>query len=191
MLNAVCFRCGEGKERPLDTCPHCNVTPEKERHQIRSFCLSSECLKQKNLELCAEHIKKKKRCPKFHTKVISKAQKLLNQMLLAVTNSQSLEFSSSVFDFTDLEEPAVPQTMVLTHCVGKRKDCEDAPQVGQGRTYHQVWWQVGKDISRKDYLEFRDNTNELYVIYRWMEGIWRSRCVTKKEFDRFKMLETA
>ena len=195
MIRAICFRCGKEKDRALERCKRCQAMPESRRHQIRSLCMSAECLKQENLAKCLEYVKSKKRFPKFHDKVKQQAIQILEQQLQsAKATSQSIELSSSFFDFSDMSHGGnQPEKIVLVHVIGRHKEQQDAPSLDanrtQKRTYHQVWWQVGKDISLHDYDTHKDSLGELYVYYRWMNELWTSKCVSKAEFDKLKTLE--
>lgn len=194
MIHAICFRCGAQKSEPLNMCGDCHVIPEIERHQLRSICLSSDCLKQENLEICARYLKKKKRLPKIHDKVIRRAQQKLRTLEAVHSNSQSMEFSSAFFDFSDLESTKKrPDKIVRVHVIGRSKDEEDAPSDNHPNlgTYHQIWWQVGKDITSEEFSVHRDPTDEIYVIYRWLEERWTHWCVSREDFERFKMAEDA
>ncbi len=128
MIRAICFRCGAQKSAPLKMCGECLVIPEIERHQLRSLCLSSDCMKQDNLKVCGKYLKKKKRLPKIHEKVIRRAQKKFRQLEAVHSNSQSMEFSSSFFDFGELEPTRkAPEKMVLVHVIGRVQNQEEAP----------------------------------------------------------------
>ena len=101
-MNAICFECGKEKSSAIKMCRHCKAMPIARREKILSFCLSSDCLKQRNLVFSQDHIFTRGRPPGFRATVIRDAIAIVDQLPeeLQVTGSFKL---SEVFDFEEAE----------------------------------------------------------------------------------------
>ena len=61
-------------------CSHCKALPIKRREKIVSFCLSAECLTQRNLLFSQNHIFRQGRPPGFRATVIRAAMAIVDQL---------------------------------------------------------------------------------------------------------------
>jgi len=95
-LKAICFECGEEKSAAIKMCSRCKAMPIRRREKIVSFCLSAECLTQRNLLFSQNHIFKQGRPPGFRATVIREAMAIVDQLPddLQVANTEITE----VFD---------------------------------------------------------------------------------------------
>jgi hypothetical protein len=91
MINAICFNCGSEKSAAIKMCSECRSLPTSEDDRIVSVCLSSDCLKQENLQIARKYMQKKDRLPGFHEKVLNKAEKIVSEMPDEFQISQSFE----------------------------------------------------------------------------------------------------
>lgn len=97
MIKAVCFNCCAEKSDAIKLCDSCRALPISREDRIVSVCLSSDCLRQENLEIAARYMAKKDRLPGFHAKVRIKAEQIVDEMPDEFQISQSFDLSESFF----------------------------------------------------------------------------------------------
>lgn len=185
---AVCFHCGSSKFEPLAKCRSCRFEPVRREAQIASLALSRECLSEKHLKIGSAYIKKTGRIPKFHKAVQHKAAQLVDA-LVEVPSSDSIELSSSFFDF-EFSKPDGQET-VTVHSIGKPEHLDDDYR-GQGshsQTYHTVEWEIGKQVSADQVESCKDLNGDIFIWYRWMGNRWTWKCVTRIEFEQLRSVE--
>ena len=92
-MKAICFECGKEKSAAIKMCSHCKALPIKRREKIVSFCLSAECLTQRNLLFSQNHIFRQGRPPGFRATVIRAAMAIVDQLPddLQVANTEITE----------------------------------------------------------------------------------------------------
>ena len=90
-MNAICFNCGAEKSSAIKMCEECHELPITHQDRLTSVCLSSECLRQDNLETAAKYIQKTNRLPGFHDKVIRRAEAIVSRMPEEFQLSQSFD----------------------------------------------------------------------------------------------------
>ena len=194
-MQAICFKCGNNKSSPLKMCGSCHEVPKTESDQVLSLCLSVECVKPETLARCRKYFRKKQKPPRFKENIVNLATLLLDEQASNSHSNNSLEFSSSLFEFPDLqaEEMRKPVETVTAHIIGKgpRQDEDDGSATlgKKGHTYHTEQWEVGRDISEEQYKTARDPMGNIYVWYRWINNRWTWTCIGKLQFEQLKSVE--
>jgi hypothetical protein len=190
---SVCFHCGGAKLAPLAKCEFCKTKPDKRADQIASMALSSDCLSEKNLKRGSEYIKQTKRLPKFHPDVQKKAMRLVESFIEITPSdgSDSVDLSSSFFDFDFSHYPGAGAETITVHAIGKPEhlDNDHHGHRNHARTYHQLTWEIGKDISADQAAAYKDPAGEIFIWYRWMGNSWTWKCVSRIEFEQLKSVE--
>lgn len=97
MIKAVCFNCGAKKSRAIMLCNSCRSLPTSREDRVVSVCLSSDCLRQENLDIAVRYMRQKERLPGFHSKVRVKAEQIVDSMPEEFQISQSFDLSESFF----------------------------------------------------------------------------------------------
>ncbi len=100
-MNAICFECGEEKSAAMKMCGSCKALPMIRREKILSICLSSDCLKQRNLVFSQQHIFRRGRPPGFRAKVIREAMMIVDRLPDNLQVEHSFELSGE-FEFPAL-----------------------------------------------------------------------------------------
>lgn len=171
-------------------CAHCHMLPETRAERILSFGLSTQCIRQENVKKASKYIHKKGKPPKLHTKVRAKAKQLAKAYRQPIDSSKSMEFSASFFDFNDLvidESSEEVLDIVVVHTIGKPAD-GDFGSISKGATYFEHTWTIGVDIAQSEVDRFADPDGELHVWFRWLQGEWQPKFVSKKEFEQLREL---
>ena len=187
-MNAVCIKCGGKKKEPMKMCAHCHTLPETRDERILAFGLSTQCIKQENVIKAGSYIRKKGKPPRLHEKVRAKAKQLVKAYRQPVDASKSMEFSASFFDFNDLvidDSCEDVLDIVVVHSIGKPADGEFA-SISKVSTYIEDTWTIGVDITQAEVDRFADEDGELNVWFRWLEGVWQPKFVSKTEFARLR-----
>lgn len=194
-MQAICYSCGGHKTSPLKVCGKCQTAPSDYDDQVLSLCLSLECVKAETLSRCRKYFKTKNKPPRFKENVIKVAKLLLDEQLANNQSNQSMEFSSSMFEFSDLsqDEPRRSMETVTAHIIGRapNQEADDAQaSLGKnGKTYHKRSWVVGTDIDQEMYDANKDGDGDVYVWYRWINNQWTWSCIGKSHFDQLKSVE--
>ncbi len=92
-MKAICFECGKEKSAAIKLCRHCQAMPITRREKILSVCLSSDCLRPRNLLFSQAHIFKRGLPPGFRAKVIRTAMEIVDQLPDELQVSASFELS--------------------------------------------------------------------------------------------------
>lgn len=98
MINAICSGCGAEKSAAIKLCNNCGALPTTEDDRKISVCLSKDCLRQDNLRIASLYIRKNKRLPGFHDKVLRKAEKIVSEMPEDFQLSQSFVLDKILFE---------------------------------------------------------------------------------------------
>lgn len=193
MPSALCFNCGAGKKDPVGLCPKCMGAPRKFEDIVLSYCLSLECIKPGALEKCSEYFKRKNKPPRFREVIVDSAIRLAGKH--GDRADQSIEFSSAMFNFTDLndeDEEVSKRRTITANIIGRRKgQGDDEPSSGMGskyKTYHVETWFVGQDISAEQ-VEKSIDGDQIFVWYRWINDRWNWSCVSRGKFAQLKSVE--
>ncbi len=195
-MHALCFSCGCKKSGALKLCNQCHSIPSTRDDQVLSLCLSLQCVTEQTLNRCRQYFRKKNKPPKFKEKIVRMAIQFLDEQL-GNSNSQSLEFSSSMFNFDDMREyDSQPLTLTKTitvHVIGKgpKQETFDAnATLGKTKgTYHKAQWVVGQDISEQEYENHKCPTGDMFVWYRWINNQWSWTPVSSAKFEQLRLLE--
>lgn len=190
-MDAICFACGEPKQKPILACPNCKRKPSFREDKIASFALSTECLKQHHLEKGSDYIKRKKKLPKFHESVVQKATQMVESFIEVEPDedSDSLDMSSAFFDI-DLASDV--QEFVTVHAIGKPPNVAldvHGLNSGKQKTYHTLNWEIGKDVPAEEVKMHRDAAGDLYVWFRWFGTAWTPKFVSRIEFEQLRRVE--
>ena len=189
---SVCFHCGEAKLEPMAQCEFCKTKPSNHQDRVSSMALSSDCLSERNLKKGSAYIKKTKRLPRFHKDVENKAKQLVESYIEVSPsdNSDSIDLSSSFFEFDFSQNKNVE--FVKVHAIGKPEHLHDDNHGhrNNGKTYHTLQWEVGKEVSAEEANAYKDAAGDLFVWYRWMGNSWTWKCVSRVEFEQLKSVET-
>lgn len=191
MSNALCFQCGSRKKEPTRVCDQCVAAPRTFDELVLSYCLSLECVKPKTLKKCREYFKTRGKPPRFRAAVVDMAACLAEQH--AGRSDQSIEFSSALFEFTDLDDDGGfgIRKSVDVQVIGRIKGHpdEEAPLgVGKQKTWHRETWVVGQDIPEEQVQQHMDG-DQLFVWYRWINDRWAWSCVSRGRFAQLKAVE--
>jgi len=194
---ALCFECGSKKNGAMRLCKQCHAVPKSDEERVLSLCLSLECVTQRTLNNCRAYFKKKNKSPRFKPPIVQRAKEFLDEQMENSSGNQSVEFSSSVFNFDDMnlvEDSTVFTKTITAHIIGKgpSQDSRDAnANLGKAhKTYHRVQWAIGQDISEDEYESNKDNNGDVYVWYRWLSNQWTKQCVSQVRFDQLKAVES-
>lgn len=193
---ALCFECGSKKSGALKLCKQCHAVPKTQDEKVLSLCLSLECVTQQTLNNCSKYFKKKNKAPRFKAPIVQRATEFLEEQQDGAGTNQSIEFSSSAFDFPDLSEESVQaiRQTVTAHIIGKgpKQDSGDAnASLGKAnKTYHRTQWVVGVDISEEQYETNKDPRGDIYIWYRWLNNKWTWLTVSPAKFDQLKAVES-
>ena len=154
------------------------------------MALSTDCIKEKNLNRAIEYIKRKNKPPRFHENVIAKATELLESQPKVNSASQSFELSDSFFDFGDRDKGTQPK-MLTVHAIGKpeRLDPNHRGPISRANTYRVMKWEVGKEITDEMAKTHMDAFGCIYVWFRWLDDRWTWKCVTKSDFDTLRKVQ--
>jgi len=98
MIEAICSGCGAEKSAAIKLCSQCSALPTTHEDRVISVCLSSDCLRQENLQVASQYIRKKNRLPGFHRKVRLKAEKIVSEMPEDFQLSQSFVLSEALLE---------------------------------------------------------------------------------------------
>ena len=193
-MSALCFKCGNHKTGALKLCSKCDAIPETKEEKVLSLCLSLECVTQQTLKVCQRHFEKKQRAPRFKDVIVERATKCLEEQIESGTDN-SIMFSASVFDFSDLiEEKSTIRKQVTAHIIGKgpKQDTADAnASFGKAhKTYHRSNWVIGNDISEEKYESNKGPHGDVYVWYRWLNNQWSWSCISHDKFEQLKAVES-
>ncbi len=193
-MNALCFKCGNRKSGALKLCSQCDAIPKERDEQVLSLCLSLECVTEQTLLKCSQHFQKKKRPPRFKESIVERAERCLEEQTNSDTD-QSVMFSASVFDFSDLQdEPTKVRKEVTAHIIGKgpKQEVSDAnASLGKAhKTYHKLSWTVGDDISEEMYEANKGSHGDVYIWYRWLDNRWAWSCISSNKFEQLKSVES-
>ena len=135
---------------------------------------------------------RKGKLPRFHEVIKQKAIEIVDRTPVDTAGStSSFEFSTSFFDFDDLgEESGEIAPKIMVHAIGKPKRL-GMTEFGStnGKTYHTLQWEVGKDIAAKDVEMHLDIDGCLYVWFRWGNDRWQWSCISKADFARLRQVE--
>ncbi len=193
MTSALCFKCGAEKKDPVSLCSKCMAAPQQFEDVVLSYCLSLECVKPGALEKCRDYFNKKKKPPRFREVIVDAAIRLAGKLI--DRGDQSIEFSSAMFNFTDLkdeDDEVVRRRSVTVNIIGRRKgQGDDEPSAGMGsrvKTFHSETWLIGQQISEKQVNESLD-ADQIFVWYRWINDRWNWSCVSRGKFAQLKSVE--
>lgn len=157
------------------------------------MCLSDKCLSQKNLDVGSKYIRKNSRTPKFHERVLAKAQEFINAIPESSSDmSQSFEFSNSFFDFQGLA--GGKGETVRVHAIGRplQDSGGNTPPSNIGNrqsTYQELVWEIGNEISFDQADLHMDDEGNIYIWYRWIGSSWTWKPVSKEEFSKLRGME--
>lgn len=193
-MGALCFECGNRKTGALKLCSRCGAVPKTQDEKVLSLCLSLECVTQKTLLVCQRHFEKKKRAPRFKESIVQRATKCLEEQVESASDN-SIMFSNSVFDFSDLrEEKSTPARRVTAHIIGKgpkQHNADANASLGKPhQTYHRSSWVVGNDISEEMYESNKGPRGDVYIWYRWLNNQWSWSCIARDKFEQLKAVES-
>ena len=189
-MNAVCFKCGGEKNKPMMMCGQCHTLPETRDEKIISMGLSIQCIKAEKVVVAAKYIRKKGRPPKLHEQVRAKAKRLVRKFKFPDDVSKSIELSASFFELDDLIEDDSPVPVIIdVHSIGKPASGE-FEAFSNAPTYREISWTVGVDITELDYQKYADEKGEIYGWFRWIDEAWQQKFVAKAEFYQLRELST-
>ena len=189
--NALCFKCGVPKKDARQLCGRCMAIPRTFDDLVLSFCLSEECVKTETLKKCKAYFKRKNKPPRFRPSVINAASVLAQEH--AGRDEQSIEFSSALFEFSDLNDGSEETGLrsINVQVIGRLKGHPDSKPpngVSGEKTWHRETWVIGQDVSDEDVRAYIDG-DQLFVWYRWINDRWAWSCVSRGRFSQLKALE--
>lgn len=153
--------------------------------------LSKACIGEVQLRKASDYFQRKKKPPTISDAATQKAQRLLKQQLVATDSSSSMEFPSSFFDFEHQVDSKPGGSIITAHVIGRRMGEDNKPSAMNNLdTYHTEQWVVGEDVTEDDATSNVDSvTGCLYVWYRWTEGRWSRKLISRLQFQQLKSFE--
>jgi hypothetical protein len=86
-------------------------------------------------------------------------------------------------------------TKIQVYTIGRTPEFQDPDALNEwlssgGRTSKVETWQIGKDVSRDQVTQHRDQqTGNLYVFYKIVNDKWTAQFISRKIFEQMKVAE--